>query len=109
MPLRLELRGYPHSYQRLKVDAVSEEVFGPSEARRVLGPEIADALTVSGPVALVEASLPGPTFESQGRSYAYHDGIPGRAEIRVRSEPILLSLIPALRAVTERIRGVFDG
>ncbi|MCG8458153.1 MAG: HlyD family efflux transporter periplasmic adaptor subunit, partial [Holophagales bacterium] len=109
MPLRLELRGYPHAYQRLKVDAVSEEVFGPSEARRVLGPEIADALTVSGPVALVEANLPGPTFDSQGRSYTYHDGIPGRAEIRVRSEPILVSLIPALRAVTERTREAFDG
>lgn len=99
MPLRLELNGYRYAYQELRVDSVSDEVFGPAEARRILGPGIGDAIPVTGPVVLVQSHLTQPTFVSGGRVYAYHDGILGRAEVRVRSERILLTLIPGLRTV----------
>ena len=98
MPLRLELEGYRYAYQRLTVDGITDEVFGPAEARRLLGPG-GDTVPLSGPVVLVTARLPSDTFESDGRRYAYHDGISGRAEIRVRSERLITTLVPALETV----------
>lgn len=98
MSLRLELEGYRYAYQLLTVDGITDEAFGPAEARRLLGPG-GDAVPLSGPVVLVTARLPADTFESNGRRYAYHDGISGRAEIRVRSERLITTLVPALKAV----------
>ncbi len=97
--LRLELQGYPYAYQHLTVSDVGAEVIGPSEVRRVLGPGIADALTVSGPVVVVRALLPARTFLSNGRSFAFYDGMQASAEVRVRSEPIVIALIPGLKAL----------
>ena len=56
-------------------------------------------MTISGPVVFVYARLPSETFESGGRTYAYHDGILGTAEVQVRSEPILLTLVPGLKVL----------
>jgi membrane fusion protein (multidrug efflux system) len=102
MPLNLELLGYDQSPQHLKIASVSEEVVGPEEARRLLGPEVAAAVPLTGPVVLVQAPFPGTLFESGGRRYELHDGMWGKAEVRVRSEPLLSALVPGLRAVLER-------
>lgn len=101
MKLRLELQGYRYAYQHLVIDRVDDEVVGPAEARRVLGAGIGDALSLSGPLVLVRARLPAATFESGGRVYEYHDGILGVAEVRVRSERILQTLLPGSRALFE--------
>ncbi|HEY8020889.1 MAG TPA: GAF domain-containing protein [Thermoanaerobaculia bacterium] len=100
LPLRLELQGYPYSYQRLAVRAVGDEVVGPEEARRYLGPEIADGAAIEGPVVLVFADLPSPTFAADGRRYRFHDGMWGRAEVRVRSERILEAMVPGFKALS---------
>ncbi len=105
MPLRLELEGYKYAYQHLVVDAIGEEVVGPGEARRVLGASIGDAVPLTGPVIFVHARLPTRTFESGGRIYEYHDGMQGRAEVWVRSESILTTLLPDLKAVTSDAHG----
>jgi GAF domain-containing protein len=105
MRLTLELRGYGHAPQRLAIAAVTEEVVGPEEARRLLGPEVAAAIPLDGPLVLVEARFPGTTFEAGGERYELHDGMWGTAEVRVRSEPLLAALVPGLRAVLERLRG----
>lgn len=97
--LRLELQGYAYSYQHLTVAAVGEEVVGPEEARRYLGPEIADAVPIEGPVVLVYADLPALTFEADGRTYRFHDGMWGRAEVKVRSERIFEALVPGVKAL----------
>lgn len=97
MPLRLELFGYRYAYQELEIATISEKVFGPSEARRFLGPGGSDLLALDGPVLVIEATLPGNSFESDGRRYEYHDGISGRVDIRVRSQRVLFVLIPALQ------------
>jgi len=97
MAMRLELTGYRYVYQTLAIDAVSAEVIGPSEARRVLGAEVADGLALSGPVVLVRGRLPRGDFEVDGRAFRYHDGMLGTAEVRVRSDRIINVLIPGMR------------
>jgi membrane fusion protein (multidrug efflux system) len=105
MTLNLELRGYRHSPQRLTIAAVADEVVGPEEAKRLLGPEVATAVPLNGSLVRVEAYFPRDTFESRGESYALHDGMWGSAEVPVRSESLLVALVPGLRDVLERLRG----
>jgi len=104
-PMRLEISGYRYAYQRLVVASVGDEVIGPAEAQRTLGPAIAETVQVTGPVVLVKARLPSPTFEAEKKIYRYHNGMQGTAEIRVRSERLLWVLIPSLKAVFEEEHG----
>ena len=41
--------------------------------------------------------LVGQSFESDGEVYDYHDGMVGRAEVRVRAERILVAIVPGLK------------
>ena len=101
MPLRLELAGFDYAYQEVEVDTVTDGVIGPAEARRILGPQLADTLPMDGGgVIMVRATLPTTTFESDGKVYPYHDGMGGTAEVRTRDETILEMLIPALKELS---------
>jgi membrane fusion protein (multidrug efflux system) len=104
LPLNLELRGYDHAPQRLVIASIADEVIGPEEAKRLLGPEVATAVPLNGPLVRVEALFPGETFEARGERYELHDGMWGVAEVPVRSESLLTALVPGLRAVLERLR-----
>jgi membrane fusion protein (multidrug efflux system) len=104
-PMRLEISGYRYAYQRLTVASVGSEVIGPAEAQRTLGPAIAETVQVTGPVVLVKAHLPSPTFTAEGKTWRYHNGMQGTAEIRVKSERILWVLVPSLKAVFEEEHG----
>jgi membrane fusion protein (multidrug efflux system) len=98
--VRFSLDGFKFNYTTLELDRVSGEAIGPGEVKRYFGPEIEDAVTIdSGAKALVRARIPIKTFAFEGKSYGYFDGLTGFAEIRVRREPILVMLIPALRAL----------
>ncbi len=99
MPLRLEIAGYQYAYQDLTIDAVSDEVIGPAEARRYLGPQVADNLRIDGPVVLVRARLPESYFEANHEVYRFHDGMLATARIAVRTEPIISTLLPFLHRV----------
>jgi multidrug resistance efflux pump len=101
MPLRMEVQGYRYAYQHLTVDSVGDEVVGPAEARRYLGEGLGDSVQFSGPVVKVEAHLPSNTFEAEGKVRSYHDGMVAQAEVRIRSERVLVTLIPALKAFFE--------
>jgi membrane fusion protein (multidrug efflux system) len=105
MPMRLELSGFRFAYRELEIDTIGDEVIGPAEARRYLGAEIADTVTLPSSVILVRAHLPTRDFSVDGRTFAYHDGMQGTAEARVRTEPILFSLVPGLKAVFEGQHG----
>lgn len=96
MSLRMELAGYRYAYQDLVIDKVSDEIIGPAEARRYLGPRLADGIPVVGSVVIVEAKLPARHFEAHGERYPYYDGMLGRAEIRTRDRRIIVALIPPL-------------
>lgn len=102
--LRFEVSGFRYSYQTLTVDEVSDEVIGPIEARRFIGPAFADAFPLTGAVVLVRARLPAPKFDLDGTRYSFFDGMTGTAEVRVRSESLIVSLIPALRLLSEDAR-----
>ncbi|HEU4407280.1 MAG TPA: HlyD family efflux transporter periplasmic adaptor subunit [Polyangiaceae bacterium] len=99
MSLRFEVTGYRYAYQDMTVTAVGAQIIGPGEVKRFLGQEIEDTLKLEGPVVLVEAAPSSPTFTVDGRSFEFHHGMNGVAEARVRTESILVSLWPGLRAV----------
>jgi membrane fusion protein (multidrug efflux system) len=95
--VRVELNGFVHEYQEVTIESVGDQIIGPNEARRFLGADVADALTLSGPMVMVRARVDSPTFTSQGRTFNYFDGMHARADARVRSERILVTLIPGLK------------
>jgi multidrug efflux pump subunit AcrA (membrane-fusion protein) len=97
--LRVELAGFRYAYQQLTIDDVGNEVVGPAEIRRFLGPEVGDSLTFQGPSVIVQAYLPTRSFKADGRWHEYHDGMHGVAEASVRSESILMKLVPGLRTL----------
>jgi biotin carboxyl carrier protein len=98
MPIRFEIAGYRYAYQKLTVDSVGEEVVGPGEARRYLGAEIGDSVQLTGPVVILKARLARPTFQAESRTYRFHNGMHGNAEVEVRREKILFTLVPGLKA-----------
>lgn len=95
--LRFELDGRRYEYHTLSVARIADEVVGPAAARHYLPAGSADALSLSGPVVLVRASLPSPYFMSDEHSYPFFDGLQGTAEVRVRRQRILVTILPALR------------
>lgn len=97
MSMRLELQGFDYAWQDVVVESISEAVIGPNEAKRLLGAQLEDTLPIGGGVVMVKATLPSPTFESDGEVYPYHDGMGGTAEVRLRDETILEMIIPALK------------
>lgn len=99
MPLRLQMMGFAHSYSEVMIDSIGDQVVGPAEIRRFLPTELADTLPIQGPVVLVTAELPSPTFEAEGKTYDYFDGMQGIAEARIQSKSILVTLLPGLEAV----------
>ncbi|MFQ5599661.1 MAG: HlyD family efflux transporter periplasmic adaptor subunit [Candidatus Krumholzibacteriia bacterium] len=103
-PLRLEVTGYSHAYVDLVVRRVGDEVIGPTAVRRILSPEVGDAIAIAGPVVVVRADLPEPTFSAGGEEHPYYGGMHGVAEVRVRDERILVTLIPGLKALVEKFR-----
>ena len=97
MTMRVEISGYRYAYQSLLIDSVSADVLGPAEARRVLGPQVKESVSLGGPVVLVRGRLAGAEVAIDGERYRLHDGMVGTAMVQVRSERVLFALIPGLR------------
>ena len=95
-PIRLTLDGYSDLSFELEARAVGEELIGPEQVDRSLRGAIAGTVLTSGPVVLVEASLPSESFSDGRRNWVFRDGMLGRMEIRVRSQPIIFHLMPGL-------------
>jgi membrane fusion protein (multidrug efflux system) len=99
MPLRLELDGYSHAYLALEVAAVSQEAIGAAAVARSLGPQLGDGLVARGTSVEVEAAIPADHFEIDGVRFPLREGMLAHADIRLRSEPIVLTLLPWLRSL----------
>ena len=99
MTMRLEFPGYPRNYQEVVVDAVGDEVIGPAEARRYLGPSLSDAVELSGSLVVVEARLPAATFRAGDETFHFHDGMSALAELCVQRKSIIERLVPAIDGI----------
>ncbi len=99
MPMRLEMQGYPYAYVTVTIDSVADDIVSPSEARRYLRQSNADIVVGKDPVVFVTAVLPRLSFSIGERELKFHDGMQASAEIAVRSESLLLSLVPGLRSL----------
>jgi membrane fusion protein (multidrug efflux system) len=98
--MRFELKGFDYVYTDLDVDEVSTGAIGPQEVQRILGQDKAGTVAPEqGAKVLVSGKLPAANFNMEGQSFSYSDGLIGNAQIRVRREPILVLLIPALRSL----------
>ncbi|MFT3772468.1 MAG: HlyD family efflux transporter periplasmic adaptor subunit [Minicystis sp.] len=105
MSLRFELTGYRFTFQEATITSVGAQVVGPREVQRYLGQEIDDTSKLEGPVVLVEARLPSCTFAVDGQGFNVHHGMSGHAEVRLRTQRILVALVPGLRVVLEKLLG----
>jgi membrane fusion protein (multidrug efflux system) len=97
--ISVTVEGYPDSNEVVTMDEVGPEIVGPREAARYAGRDNNDVLAVPGPVVIVRSPLQSARFQSNGQHYAFLDGMTGRAEISLRSEPIIISLVPGLRGM----------
>lgn len=105
--LRFQLDGFNKRPQEVIITNVGDQIVGPSEAARYLGRDLADSVTVTGPVVLVQARLPKATFESDdGKTLGFAHGMHGKAESVVRNERVAYVFVPALKQWVERVRPV---
>ncbi len=102
---QLEIDGFARRLVDVTIDEIGSEVIGPAEVARFLGPERSDAMAFTGAVVMVRARLDDRVIPVDGREYVVFDGMWGRLELRVRSESILVTLIPGLRDLARRWRG----
>jgi biotin carboxyl carrier protein len=98
---RFELSGFKYAYQSLSLDSVAGDVVGPQEARRFLGADVGDAVSLSGPVVISEAPLNSDGFKVDGQFYNYYDGMQGIAQARARRSRILVLFLPWIRTLLE--------
>lgn len=103
-PVRLTLDGYPDLAFRLRLRSVGAEAAGAADMRQAVGRSMADSLPAAGPLVLVDALLPEGSFRDGGRTFTFTDGMRGALEIRVRSRPVIVHLIPGLDAAFRRWR-----
>jgi multidrug resistance efflux pump len=103
MPLRLELQGFAEERQDLQLSSHSQEIVGPTEARRYLGHEQAEPLALQGPVALARVTLPSRSFIVDGREYRYRAGLVGRVYVPLRTHSLLELVLPFLRRLREGV------
>ena len=95
--LILDVEGFAHASQHLTVDAVGDEVLGPTEIGRIIGPQLADAIQVGGGMVMVEAELSTDTIEADGQVWTLHDGMTGKADVELEKERVVFALFPRLK------------
>jgi membrane fusion protein (multidrug efflux system) len=97
MALQIGLSGYRAKRQQAVIDEIDSQAIGPEEARKRLGDPIGDALPVTGPVVIVRAHLTARAFEAGGRTYEFHDGMLGKADVELDHQSLLRVLLPGKR------------
>lgn len=101
LEVRVELLGQARAWTRAQGGELSPAVVGPAEARRLLGPEVADGLDWTGPAVLLRVFLEAGAFDAEGRRLELHDGMPARVEVSLGSESVLTTLFPGLARQSE--------
>lgn len=104
--MRFEVDGFQQRAHEFAVSRVGDQILGPAEAARYLGRDLGDAVSIAGPVVVVQAALPSTSFEADGQRYEFTSGMFGKAEAVVRDEPVAYAFIPGLRPWIDRVRAL---
>ncbi|MBA3540168.1 MAG: HlyD family efflux transporter periplasmic adaptor subunit, partial [Deltaproteobacteria bacterium] len=93
MVLQVEMTGYTHKRAQLVITEVGDEVISQTQARKQLGQKLADAVPLPPSTVMIKAKLTSPSFEAQGKTYDYRDGMDGLGEIEVDTRSFLAMVI----------------
>ncbi|MDB4962671.1 MAG: hypothetical protein JWP01_2670 [Myxococcales bacterium] len=95
--LQVELIGFTKPREKATISFVGTEAIGSTEAAKVVGPTLADALKLpGGSYVHVRARLPARTFKTEHNRLSYHHGMLAATEVLISEKPFLVSLLPAL-------------
>jgi hypothetical protein len=97
--IQIELEGYKKTREFATISNISSEVIGGNEAAKYLGITAADQLKLQNTgesFVIVHAKLPTRTFQTEQRTYRYHHGMVSKTEVKVRNQPFVVTLLPAL-------------
>jgi hypothetical protein len=97
MRLVLKFKEYPGTNDVITANTTNAEIIEPYEVKRYFGDDKLNGMNFSEPVVIAHSFLPIPRFEVGPQSYAFHDGMIGLAQVSVRSDPMILGLIPGLK------------
>ena len=99
LPLRVEFLGHPDAAVDVTIEQLDDRPRTPEEARRSLGSAATEAnFEIPEDVVVAWAALPGTTFRAADGEHTYVDGMAVAARTPIRSEPLIFSLFPGLRA-----------
>lgn len=99
MPLQLELDSYTKARAIATITRVQSDAVSGSEAAKLGGDMLAESIAKdlqAGTWIAVRARLPSRTFKAEHSTYNYHHGMHAKVEVKVRSKPFLVTLLPAL-------------
>jgi len=99
--MKLELQSYPTYRGDVVIDEVGDQIIGPGEAKRLLGPDAAESFGIDGPLVVVRGRLVSPAVGVKAPRPRYYDGMVGKVEVQIGSQSVLARLIPSLRGVLE--------
>jgi len=97
--IQVEIEGYKKVREFATIKDVSNEVIGGQEAAKYIGLAQSDALKLANTGeawVIVHAKLPSRTFQTEQRTYRYHHGMVAKTEVKVRNQPFVVTLLPAL-------------
>lgn len=95
-PVQLELSGHRGSRTFGRVVRIAGQVIGPAEARRFLGPDIADGIELPTTVALAWVEIDSATFRAASLDLPLHEGMQATASVRTGRCRLYRLLIPGL-------------
>ncbi|MBC8068456.1 MAG: HlyD family efflux transporter periplasmic adaptor subunit, partial [Deltaproteobacteria bacterium] len=99
MPLQLQLDSYTKARAIATITRVQSDAVSGTEAAKLGGDMLAAALAKelqTGTWIAVRARLPTRTFRAENSTYNYHHGMHAKVEVKIRSKPFVVTLLPAL-------------
>jgi len=99
MGLQLELDGYRKARVIGTITHVQSDAVSGTEAAKLGGDMLAESIAKelqAGTWIAVRARLPSRTFKAEHSTYNYHHGMHAKVEVKIRSKPFLVTLLPAL-------------
>jgi membrane fusion protein (multidrug efflux system) len=102
MQVIFKVDGYPDSNEAGLIDDVGHEIIGPREAARFA--DSAETLAVNGPVVIVRSLLKQVHFSAGHTSYVYRDGMTAQVDVNLRSESMIVDLLPGLKEFLRNLK-----